>query len=175
MIAPIDNFGQPGSQGQMMPLSSMPPSQHARGFTLIEAVIALMIVGILAAVAIPAVNDAIYKTKKSQAVTDIATMMQAIDRYYFKNNAYPPSLADIGYATLLDPWDNPYQYLRAADAGPGSAMLRKDKKLKPVNTDFDLYSMGKDGDTKLPFTAKASWDDIVRCNNGRYIGLADEY
>ena len=133
-----------------------------------------MIVGILASIAIPAVNNAIYKAEISQAVADITTMMQAVDRYYLQHNTYPPSLADIGFDDLADPWDNPYQYLRAEDAG-GDVKLRKDKKLKPVNTDFDLYSMGRDGDTKLPFTAKASWDDIVRCNNGRYIGLADEY
>lgn len=172
MILRRDKFGQPDSRCRIMSL--FPSLRYVRGITLIETMIAVMIVGILASIAIPAVNNAIYKSEISQATADIATMMQAIDRYYLKNNAYPPGLADIGFDTLLDPWDKPYQYLRAADAGAG-ALLRKDKKLKPVNTDFDLYSMGKDGDTKLPFTAKASWDDIVRCNNGRYIGLADDY
>jgi general secretion pathway protein G len=44
-----------------------------------------------------------------------------------------------------------------------------------VNTDFDLYSKGKDGKSKIPFTAKASRDDIVRANNGRYIGPVSDY
>jgi general secretion pathway protein G len=149
-------------------------SFRQRGMTLIEILIAMIVVGILASIAIPAYNNALDKADISQAVTDISSMMQAIDRYYVNNNAYPPSLADIGFAARLDPWGNAYEYLRAVDAGAG-AMLRKDKILKPVNTDYDLYSKGKDGDSKLPFTAQASWDDIVRCNNGRYIGLADEY
>jgi general secretion pathway protein G len=35
--------------------------------------------------------------------------------------------------------------------------------------------MGKDGDTMTPFTAKPSWDDVVRANNGRFVGLAADY
>lgn len=174
MIMPRDKFGQSVSRIRMTSMPCLPPSQRAKGFTLMEIMIAFMVVGILATIAIPAYNNMVYKAEISQAVADITTIMQAIDRYYLKNNNYPPSLADIGFAASLDPWGNGYQYLRAEDAG-GGVNLRKDKKLKPVNTDFDLYSMGRDGDSKLPFTAQASWDDIVRCNNGRYIGLADEY
>ena len=40
----------------------------------------------------------------------------------------------------------------------------------PVNSDFDLYSMGKDGASASPFTAKSSQDDIVRAFNGGYYG-----
>jgi general secretion pathway protein G len=77
---------------------------------------------------------------------------------------------------LVDPWKNPYQFLRIDGAGlKGLGALRKDKSLVPVNTDYDLYSTGKDGASQPPFTAKASEDDIVRANNGRYIGLADKY
>ena len=45
----------------------------------------------------------------------------------------------------------------------------------PVNSDYDLYSMGADGDSQTPFTAEASQDDIVRCGNGSYIGLVSNY
>jgi general secretion pathway protein G len=44
-----------------------------------------------------------------------------------------------------------------------------------LNTDYDLYSMGKDGKTKGPLTAKDSHDDVIRANDGRFIGLASEY
>jgi len=53
--------------------------------------------------------------------------------------------------------------------------MRKDHNLVPVNSDFDLFSKGKDGQSKSPFTAKASRDDIVRANNGRYIGPVSGY
>ncbi len=52
---------------------------------------------------------------------------------------------------------------------------RKDKNLVPVNNDFDLYSMGEDGKSVAPFAAKHSRDDIVRANNGNFIGLAEDY
>ena len=53
--------------------------------------------------------------------------------------------------------------------------FRKDKNLHQLNTDFDLYSSGKDRDSKRPLNAKASRDDIMRANNGAFIGLAEDY
>jgi len=50
----------------------------------------------------------------------------------------------------------------------------KVRKLNPLNTDFDLYSMGSDGDSKGPLSAKASRDDIVRANNGDFIGRSED-
>jgi general secretion pathway protein G len=52
---------------------------------------------------------------------------------------------------------------------------RKDHSLVPINTDFDLYSMGPDGRSAPPLTAQHSRDDIVRANNGTFIGIASEY
>ena len=40
---------------------------------------------------------------------------------------------------------------------------------------FGILQPGKDKDTVLPFTAKASHDDVVRANNGGYIGLAEDF
>ena len=54
-------------------------------------------------------------------------------------------------------------------------MVRKDKNLVPINSDFDLYSMGPDGESVSPLTANSSRDDIVRGRNGDYIGNAAEY
>ena len=51
----------------------------------------------------------------------------------------------------------------------------KDSALAPLNTDFDLYSVGPDGDSRLPLTAAASRDDILRANNGAFIGRAENY
>jgi general secretion pathway protein G len=45
----------------------------------------------------------------------------------------------------------------------------------PLNSDYDLYSSGPDGESRSPLTAAPSRDDIVRANNGGYIGLAGEY
>jgi general secretion pathway protein G len=43
------------------------------------------------------------------------------------------------------------------------------------NTDYDLYSSGPDGASVGPLTAKASRDDILRANNGRFVGPASAY
>jgi general secretion pathway protein G len=55
------------------------------------------------------------------------------------------------------------------------AKCRWNKFEKPLNTDFDLYSMGKDGKTKPKTTDKDSFDDIIRANNGTFVGLASEH
>ncbi len=47
--------------------------------------------------------------------------------------------------------------------------------MNPVNSDYDLYSKGPDGDTQKQFTAAKARDDIVRANNGRYYGTAEDH
>jgi general secretion pathway protein G len=61
------------------------------------------------------------------------------------------------------------------EGGGAPAQPRKDRFLVPINSDFDLYSMGKDRDTVAPLTAKKSHDDIVRANDGAFVGLASEF
>ena len=90
------------------------------------------------------------------------------------NNRYPNDLAEIGLAGLKDSWGNPYQYLNIETA-KGLGKVRKNKSMVPVNNDFDLYSMGPDGKSQTPFTAKQSQDDIVRANNGGYFGRVSDY
>lgn len=146
------------------------------GVQLIELIIALAIVAIIVVVAVPSYTQYIDKANNAAAATDVSLIEQAIERFYAGNNRYPDNLTEMGFNAVRDPWGNAYQYLRIAGAGlKGKGALRKDKKLNPVNSDYDLYSMGKDGQSRLPFTAKPSWDDVVRANNGRYIGLAADY
>ncbi|HRC45374.1 MAG TPA: hypothetical protein PLT27_15085, partial [Nitrospira sp.] len=64
----------------------------------------------------------------------------------------------------------------AAGAGNGSAgKPRKDRFLHPINSDYDLYSMGKDGESVEPLTAQKSHDDVIRANDGGFVGLAVEF
>ncbi|NIM58084.1 MAG: hypothetical protein GTO16_03950 [Candidatus Aminicenantes bacterium] len=44
-----------------------------------------------------------------------------------------------------------------------------------LNSDYDLYSLGKDGKSEGPITAEESQNDVVRANNGTYIDLASDY
>ncbi len=59
--------------------------------------------------------------------------------------------------------------------GGGTGQARKDRFLVPLNSDFDLYSTGRDGRSAPPLTAQYSRDDIVRAVNGGYVGLASEF
>lgn len=52
---------------------------------------------------------------------------------------------------------------------------RKERFLHPINSDYDLYSMGKDGESVEPLTAKKSHDDVIRANDGGFVGLAVEF
>lgn len=53
--------------------------------------------------------------------------------------------------------------------------MRKDRNLVPINSDYDLYSAGHDGATLPPLLAPVSRDDVIRANNGGFIGLASDF
>jgi general secretion pathway protein G len=139
------------------------------GFTLVEIAIVLAIIMTLTAIAIPSFRQYIEKVKIARAIVEIYGLEKEIRSY----EPLPDSLAVLGRNNLVDPWGHPYEYLKVEGATKGK--LRKDRFMVPVNSDFDLYSMGKDGKTATPFTAKASWDDIVRASDGAYVGLVSNY
>lgn len=144
-----------------------------RGFTLFELMIAVAIIGVLAAIASSAYTGYIDSAKVASARKQIIVMSLAIDEYHDEYKHYPSSLTSVQLNNVVDPWGNPYHYLNIATANVGQ--VRKDHNLVPLNTDYDLYSSGKDGKSKPPLTAPVSRDDVVRANNGGYVGLASNY
>ena len=144
------------------------------GFTIIEMMIVVAILVTLASLAIPAYKDYINEASIVRASEDIRTLEIQIREYEIRTNVLPDGLDDINQDSFRDPWGNPYQYLNIATM-KGNGKARKDRFLVPLNSDFDLYSMGKDGRSASPLTAKLSRDDIIRANDGGYVGLASEY
>ena len=142
----------------------------SRGFTLIEVMLVVLLAGVLAVVAMPFYKGYKERARVAQAVNDITAISAAATNYWIDNRAYPSSLADIGLAAKLDPWGYPYAYYNIDAGGKGGA--RKDHALNPLNTDFDVYSVGADGQTKPQITQKDSLDDVIRASNGAYIGLS---
>jgi len=144
------------------------------GFTFIEVLIAVAMVGVLATVGISRYMDYRERVRVYAAVTDLITMSLTVKQYALDYNGPPDSLASVQLDGRLDPWGRPYQYLNLTTS-KGNGHARKDKKLNPLNTDFDLYSMGKDGYSSSSLQAKWSRDDIVRARDGRFIGLASDF
>lgn len=134
----------------------------------------MAIAAVLLAIAVPAYKNYREQARIAQAKTDIAAMSAIVAAFQQDARAYPDTLADAGLGNMLDPWGNPYGYLNLSDK-KGHGQARKDHSLVPINTDFDLYSMGPDGRSAPPLTAQHSRDDIVRANNGAFIGVAADY
>jgi general secretion pathway protein G len=151
-------------------------SRKISGFGLLDLMLTLVIASLLAALAVPAYQGFIDKGKNAKAIGDIGSISVQIESFRLRNNDRIPLILDeLPGEVPLDPWGNPYNFLNIKVAGPGAAGLRKDGKLNPLNTDYDLFSVGSDGDSSDPLSAKASRDDIVRANNGDFIGLGEHY
>ncbi|MDE2145293.1 MAG: prepilin-type N-terminal cleavage/methylation domain-containing protein [Burkholderiales bacterium] len=148
--------------------------RRARGMTLLELLAAMTTVGILAAIALPAYDQHVRTAKVAAASADILMIQQRITQYLTINNCLPPDLAAIQADNVLDPWGRPYVYLNFAGL-KGKGQMRKDRNLVPINTQYDLYSVGADGQSRPPLTAPVSHDDVILANDGNYIGLAANY
>ena len=136
----------------------------------------LAIIATLSAISLPHLVKALKQTQQDKAADDIRRIEQLVLNYQLEYGELPDSLDQLGVGVLLDPWGNPYQYLRIAGGDKqAKGHWRKDRFLVPINSDFDLYSMGEDGKSSPPLTAEPSQDDIIRGADGTFVGLASEY
>jgi general secretion pathway protein G len=95
------------------------------GFTLVELMVVLVIIGLLAMIVIVNVMPAAEHAKTTTAQASVRTLEQAIDMYYLDNRRYPTSqeglqaLLDGRYLRRLehDPWGNPFHYKSPGDNG----------------------------------------------------------
>ena len=147
---------------------------RGKGFTLTEVAIVMAIVAIVAVVAIPRYQDYRDRARVYQAVSDIGSMHVRLKARMDDTHAIPADLSEIGESGKVDPWGNPYVY---HGLGTKSAIggARKNKNLVPINSKYDLYSKGKDGQSASPLTAGISRDDVILANDGGFIGLAKDY
>lgn len=107
----------------------------SRGFTLIEVLVVVIILGILASIVVPNIMDKPGQAKITKAKSDIRAIESALNMYKLENHDYPGT--DEGLEALVgtelprlpkDPWDKEYFYLN-----PGQ------------NGVVDIYSLGRDG------------------------------
>jgi general secretion pathway protein G len=146
----------------------------SHGFTLLELVIVVALVAVLAMIATSQFSRYVDRSRSAAARGDIAMLETLIIRYRSVNDgALPTALAEVAPAGMQDPWGRPYIYTLLS--GPGfKGKARKDRKLNPLNSDYDLFSAGKDGVFKTQVSNKDSLDDVIRARDGAFIGLGSE-
>ncbi len=155
---------------------------------MIEIVIVIGIIGLLAVIAGTKYLAYIEKVRVASAVASIRSIQAQLDDYVRSEKPLPATLSEIGMSDKRDPWGHPFEYLPFPTTAPGEGTAgsdpkggsylgsaRKDHFLVPLNTDYDLYSVGRDGKTHPPLSAPDSADDVIRANDGAYIGLAANY
>jgi len=89
------------------------------GFTLIELMIVISIIGTLAGIAVPTYVNYIQRTVILRCITEIRLIEKELLAYMSENDTLPENLDDIGLGDLRDPWGNPYEYLRSEDTKKG--------------------------------------------------------
>ena len=169
-IAPVFS-SEPQRRQAFVPSAHDKLTDFRRGFTLIELLIVLLILAVVAGIAVPSYVKALDRARNVQATSEIYEIQKTIMEYEILYGPLPDSLADLSQPPGLDPWGNPFQYTNlAVDNTP-----RLDSGGNPLNSGYDLYSQGKDEASQLSLTAQESLDDIVRANDGGYLGLASRY
>ena len=123
--------------------------------------------------AAPSRQRAREQAQVGAAIAELRVIQSELAIYIEFNFGPPVSLAAIDRAGLLDPWG--YSYIYSPLTGPGVGQARMDKFMVPLNTDYDLYSVGPDGKSKGPLSAKDSKDDVIRALDGAYFGLAEDF
>jgi general secretion pathway protein G len=130
----------------------------------------------------------IDRARNTRAIAEVRLLEKEILEFWNSNDRLPDSLGELGRSRIVDPWKNPYQYINFEVTAEGEDLRRtKGKKNKgkgkgkgitkaaPLNSDFDLFSMGKDGRSAPDLDDDGSRDDIVRADDGSYTGLAEDY
>ncbi|WP_424244519.1 type IV pilus assembly protein PilE [Elusimicrobium posterum] len=74
---------------------NFPKNLKSHGFTLIELLVVVLIIGILAAIALPQYTKAVEKSRAAEALTVLRSIKEAKEIYYLANNSYPATLDDL--------------------------------------------------------------------------------
>jgi prepilin-type N-terminal cleavage/methylation domain-containing protein len=137
------------------------------GFTLVELLVVVAILGVLVILALPAYNDYKYMAKVSRCKSEIRSMENVIALYVIDKATLPSQLSDLPTPAFNDPWGHPYHYYNIATSMPVTESRYWDLGgVDPLSLDYDLFSTGMDGITSYTLSDPQSLNDIVRVNSG---------
>jgi len=133
-----------------------------KGFTLIELLIVVAIIGIIAAIAIPNLLNAIDRGKQKRTMADMRSIGTAVESYAVDNNAYPVAANVAALVGLVTPI-----YIKTMPAVDGWS---HDYVVDSVATMYTIYSTGKDG-TGSTCTAgtTSTFNDEICFINGQFL------
>lgn len=151
--------------------------QSCHGVTLLELMVVAMGVATLIAMALPVLEGAREAVRLHQAVTSILVIQFEVIKYELKYGTIPANIAamDLAVDVATDPWGRSYVFLNYDYAISPDFVPREDQFLKPINTAYDIFSVGPDGESHKRLPHPLSLDDIVRASDGEYIGVAAEF
>lgn len=141
----------------------MKPASN-RGFTLIELLVVVVVLGVISAIAIPTLVNALDRGRQKRTMADIKTLANAIESYSVDTNIYPNTSSWTTMTAAID------DYLTAviADDGWGHPMIYESDA-----TDYTIGSTGKDGGTAIALTAGGgatnSFNDDIVYANGSFV------
>lgn len=136
------------------------------GFTMIELLVVVAVLGILAMLSIPTYNEFVSRAKNGRAKQEVRLLEREIIDYFMQTESLPLTLGEIRRGDLKDPWGNLYVYSRTPIRNRFGANL---------NSDFDIFSMGKDGNTDPVVSSAAGKDDLVRGADGAFLSSGADW
>jgi general secretion pathway protein G len=141
--------------------------------TVIELLLAVALLAVLISIAMAQYAGYVERARVSEAVHQLRAIEVSIQGFMLINGRYPADLDEVGHDQARDPWNGPIYYRDLT--GPGNGGARKDRRLNPLNSDFDLFSAGKNGTFKTQITHPDSLDDVIRARDGAFLDLAERF
>ena len=139
-------------------------NRDSKGFTLIELLIVVAIIGIIAAIAIPNLLNAIDRGKQKRTMADMRSLGTAVESYAVDNNVYPQATSAAALKTIVEAG----AYIKNMPTQDGWS---HDFQVAAVTTEYTLYSKGKSntGAATCATGTTSDFNDSICFINGQFM------